>query len=382
MRSPLIVTQRETDTTLTDNPTFRYVVRVKVWTGVIASPPSEVTAELIRTVNPQGLGTFNVAPILEDFFEADNPMLTTALNTAGTANVQLTHGYIVDGTFNSESTGDTFQVTDGYAIQQQLINQYENATEVNDCDKILTPINETYTVDDNNMWLHVYRGLEQIRNIRYGDGQGNEFDVAFSAPNPPTTADQSVYRFPITPALVQLLADGAGVVGWNPIQFINVQLIDTDADLPLDEVKVYIQERVFCDFPVDNIAYVNRYGVWDYIQFKGKAVDTIAQSRTNYDRRITSYFFNVLQYESGASQAGTIGVKGTKRITLNTGYVPEVIGEKIQDLLLSKIHYSDILGQNLKLVTGSLEIQKKNQEDLINYAVDFELAGNLIQDIE
>lgn len=377
MRSPILCVLRESVTLTREDPTFRYVVDVRAWVGTIASVPVASLVRLLRVPGPEGNGLFNIAPVLEDLFSPSAPFAEVTSNPAGTWNCELAYGYLLDGVYTEVSRSDVFQITDGYAVQQQNLNQYEKYDEILDVEAFLSPVTESYIVDNLQSWLHVYRQPDLVRFIDYEDDQGNRFSYNFPSPQPPTASQFSVLRLPLAPADI---ADLPGSSSFSPVNFFNV--IVRSAGILYEEHRVNILNRNFCDLDVDAIAYINRYGVWDYIHFRGRVSTGVSQERTNYLRRITSYFENQLVYAKGTSEEGSIGVKGTKQLTLQTGFVPESVNEKIQDLLMSKYHYSFKLQQNVKLDTSSIDFQQKSNEDLINYTMQFSLAGNLIQSIE
>jgi len=54
----------------------------------------------------------------------------------------------------------------------------------------------------------------------------------------------------------------------------------------------------------------------------------------------------------------------------------------VQDLLLSRQHFSFVENQNVLIKTSGLAIRKESDKNLVNYELEFELAGNLIQNIK
>ena len=378
MRSPILCVLREGTSATRNDPTFRYVVDVRAWVGTIAAVPTQALYRLIRTPDPSGNGLFNVAPGLEDLFTPLSPFQVTTTSTAGTWNCQLAYGYLLNGVFTEASRSDVFQIAGGYAVQQQTLNRYEKYNEVLAVQAFLSPVTETYLVDDLKAWLHIYRLPTSNQFISFVDDTGNEFFYIFPNPTPPTSSQFTVLRIPLA------LADIASLPGYDPeFQPLNYFTVRVRSITTIYEShKVNLYKRNFCDMDTDVIAYVNRYGVWDYIHFRGRINTGVSQERTTYKRRITSYFENQLVYVVGTSEEGSVGVIGGKQITLNTGFVPESVNEKIQDMLLSKYHYSFALQQNLKLDSNSVQLQQKSGENLINYTIGFSVAGNLMQNIE
>lgn len=379
MRSPILALVQETTALTWENPTYRFSVRVKAWDGSIASPPSETIIELIRTPDGDGKAVFNVAPVLEDLFTPEQPLpISGTTSTAGVWNCQLIFGSYLAGVYTAASTGAVFQISDGYAIQQQAINEYEDFTAITDGEEFLFPIEETYVIEGESAWIHVYLAQEPDRFLDYQDDQANTFNLNFPT-GTVTTSSQSIYRAPIGSAQVAAAASAAPVA-WSPSKWFEVRLRDSDGGI-YQSVRVYIHQAHFCDIGSDSIAYINRYGVWDYLHIRGNVTQSVSQERTTWKRRILTTEFG-LGYPAGASEEGNTGISGRKSFRVNTGYVPANTSEKVQDMLLSKTHYLVSVGQNVRIDTTSIEIQKNTQQDLINYAFEFSLAGNLIQNIE
>jgi hypothetical protein len=379
MRSPILSLVQETTSATWEDPTYRFSVRVKAWDGSIASPPTDPIIELLRVPDADGKAVFNIAPVLEDLFTPEQPLpVSGTTSTAGVWNCQLIFGSYLDGVYSAAETGNTFQISDGYAIQQQNINEYANFADITDGKKFLFPVESTYVIEGQSAWIHFYLAQEPDRFLDYQDDQANTFTVNFPT-GTVTTSSQSIYRAPMGAEQVAALA-AAVPVAWNPSRWFEIRLRDSSAGF-YQSVRVFIHQPHFCDIGTDSIAYINRFGVRDYLHVRGNVTQSVSQERTTWDRRILTTEFG-LGYPTGASQEGNTGIIGRKSFRVNTGFVPANTSEKVQDLLMSKTHYLVSAAQNVRIDTSSIELQKSTQEDLINYVFEFSLAGNLIQNIE
>jgi hypothetical protein len=368
MRSPIIATLRETDSAIYNDVTFRYSVRVKLWEGLITSPPTGVIVELIRTPDSSNLGMFNISPVIQDSIVPSQPFVS---GFAGVKFCQLIYGTYLNGTYTEHLVGNAFWVLDGWAEQQELINQYQDFTPIRDNKHFLTNRRKYQVIEGLKAYVHSFRGVIDDRIIRYTDEEGNSFDVAM-----PTVG--TLGRFPIGYEQVMAIASG----GFDPQRRFTVDLLDDYSEELYDRITVEIISNSFCDIAPDCIAFYNRFGVWDYIHCRGRTREKTMQTRSTWNRRIAFYESNRLVYVAGTSEQGNTGIRGTKEYTVNTGFLDQSVNDSIDDMLLSKVHYSELQDKGLVLKTDSIELRTNSDSNLISYQFNFELAGNLIQSIE
>lgn len=382
-RSPLIVVLTET-TGIVNNSGYRFILEVRVWKGNIGSVPAlpKITLQAIPDPNKRGL--FNVAPILQDIMTPEDPDDTGNVSTAGTYAIQLKYGRINIDDYYWHGTSPTTIFTDGFAKAPQKINEYDYFTLINSGLKILTPVQTSDIGTESEGWLHFFRGNLKDQYIIYQDQDNNGFIHKLGLPLTIATTQQTIGRIPVGIADVMVANSNSDLpsLTFNPTRFIRITLLNSSGGWANDQHIVNIVPKGFCDVEDDTISYVNRYGVWDYIHFKGRVKESINQESTKWNRRVTSFVDNVLQYPKGISQQGLIGVMGKTELTLQTGFVKDYINEKMIDLFMSKTHYSFRLKQSVTLESRNLDLMKDTNEDLINYTVQFSVSGNLIQNIQ
>jgi hypothetical protein len=369
-----MVVCRETTTASTNDPTYRYSCRIKVWGGAAYStPPTEYIAELLATPNPESLGVFNISTVLKDIITPGNALAETNVNTAGNFNCQIIVGDYLAGTYTERIVSDPFIITDGYAIQQQTINEYANFINVNNCAFILTESRRVGYTYSGKGWMHVFAANNVAgRYIKYTDAAGESYTL--SMPSTPI-----IWRFPSGPAQVDAASSN---MDFDASLGYKIELINVTGDVVLDTVNIIILADGFCDMDIYTVAYVNRYGVWDYIHFRGSSRTNITRNSSTFNRRIGFIEANRVSYVNGTSQKGVIDVMGMQTLSLNSGFVTEVMNDKFQDLMMSKAHYANVVNKSLILTTTAWQVGQRSDEDLINYSMDFEIAGNIIQDIE
>ena len=378
LRSPLMSVVRETDGTIRNNPTFRYFCRVQVWGGAPLPLPGAgdfIVATLLQSPRPDGAGVFNISPLLESVIAQVGAGDTVTNANTRLRNVRLRFGYFLNGTENLEVTSDYFQVSDGFAIQQQPVNRYEHDTDVIDAKRFLVPNQRIQIVRDQKAWVHVYVNQEDERRVQYRNIDGT-FPQTVNLP-----ANTRVWRLPIGIAEVNALV---GTANFKPENGFLIQVIDSVSTATYQQLRVEVLDRPFCDMPADSIAYINRYGVWDYLHVRGQRFRSIGQERTEWLRRIGRVNqADAFAYTTGESEVGVTEVMGGETLSYQTGYVrADVINEKMVDLLMSKNFFSLALNRPIILKSQNIQLRNDNESELINYTLEFAIAGNLIQSIQ
>ena len=119
------------------------------------------------------------------------------------------------------------------------------------------------------------------------------------------------------------------------------------------------------------IAFINRYGVADFITFFKRSDERGNFTQESYQKSIYNDGFTSPSLEIGKYQS--FNVNSRNSLTLNTGFVDQDYDETIKDILMSE--YVAVLdGSNWVSVVpdrGSIEYQKHVNQKLINYTLTF-----------
>lgn len=378
LRSPLISVARETDNTIRNNATFRYFCRVQVWGGAPLPLPSAtdfIVATLLQSPRPDGAGVFNISPLLESIITQAAPSPTGTNDNGRLRNVRLRFGYFLNGAETPSVTSDYFQISEGFAVQHQPINLYADSVDIIDAKRFLTPVSNIQIVPDQSAFVHVYTNQETQRRVQYRNIDGT-FPTTINLPS-----NTRVWKLPIGVADADTLVSN---VNFHPERGFLIQIIDSVTTAEYQQLRINVVDRPFCNMPSDSIAYINRYGVWDYIHVRGQRFKSISQNRTEWQRRIGRIDqSDAYTYTIGESEIGVTEVMGQETLNYNTGHVlASQINEKIIDLLMSRNFYSLALNRPLILESRDIRLRNDNETDLINYELRFRVAGNLIQSIQ
>jgi hypothetical protein len=119
------------------------------------------------------------------------------------------------------------------------------------------------------------------------------------------------------------------------------------------------------------IAFINRYGVADFITFFKRSDERGTFTQDTYQKSIYNDGFTTPSLEVG--KYNSFNVNSRNSLTLNTGFVDQDYDETIKDILMSE--YVAVLdgSQWVSVVPdrGSIEYQKHVNQKLINYTLTF-----------
>ena len=150
--------------------------------------------------------------------------------------------------------------------------------------------------------------------------------------------------------------------------YYDVILKDTGGDT-IASVRYYL----VCEpkYTPYQIAFINRFGVADFITFFKRSDERGSFTQDSYQKSIYNDGFTTPSLEVGKYQSYNVNSRNS--LTLNTGFVDEDYDETIKDILMSE--YVAVLdGSNWVSVVperGSIEYQKHINQKLINYTMTF-----------
>lgn len=148
-----------------------------------------------------------------------------------------------------------------------------------------------------------------------------------------------------------------------------ILLNDDDSPSEIARVRYY----VVCEarYTPYQIAFINRFGVADFITFFKRSDERGTFTNDSYQKSIYNDGFTTPSLEVGKYQSYNVNSRNS--LTLNTGFVDEDYDETIKDILMSE--YVAVLDNNTWVSVvpdrGSIEYQKHINQKLINYTLTF-----------
>jgi hypothetical protein len=143
-----------------------------------------------------------------------------------------------------------------------------------------------------------------------------------------------------------------------------------------DETIASVRYYLVCEpkYTPYQIAFINRFGVADFITFFKRSDERGTFTQDSYQKSIYNDGFTTPSLEVG--KYNSFNVNSRNSLTLNTGFVDQDYDETIKDILMSE--YVAVLdGSNWVSVVpdrGSIEYQKHVNQKLINYTLTFTYA--------
>jgi hypothetical protein len=279
--------------------------------------------------------------------------------------------------FESASWGASNQqalVTDGWATMTNItptsVSQLVLATSR---DRQVLPSNyESLAI--NNSVANDFAEIE----IAWNNGDADSFYTSVSSTTPPdptsnNSQDQIIYAG-VGPANLQNNAwlDNTIKPSTHDIgDYYDVILKDSGGDT-IDTVRYYL----VCEpkYTPYQIAFINRFGVADFITFFKRSDERGNFTQDTYQKSIYNDGFTTPSLEVG--KYNSFNVNSRNSLTLNTGFVEQDYDETIKDILMSE--YVAVLENGNWIAVqperGSIEYQKHVNQKLINYTLTFTYA--------
>ena len=140
------------------------------------------------------------------------------------------------------------------------------------------------------------------------------------------------------------------------------------------------------------IIFINKYGVQQDLWFFLRKDETLGRTNTKYNSNILETPFNAgANYSIKDAATKVLNTRGSKKVTLNSGYYPENQVEYFEELLLSEYVWMQVplrgaISQNQSIVpmtvsSSSIAVKTSLGERLIEYRIDFEQAFDYINNV-
>ena len=284
------------------------------------------------------------------------------------------NGAAPDTAIWSSGTTYAYLTTDGWApmtnISPSAVSQLVLATSR---DRQVLPSNyESLAI--NNSVANDFVEIE----IAWNNGDADTFYTSVSSTTPPdptsnNSQDQVIYAG-VGPANLQnnawldnTIKPSAHDIG----DYYDVILKASDGST-IDTVRYYL----VCEpkYTPYQIAFINRFGVADFITFFKRSDERGNFTQDTYQKSIYNDGFTSPSLEVG--KYNSFNVNSRNSLTLNTGFVDQDYDETIKDILMSE--YVAVLENNQWIAVqperGSIEYQKHVNQKLINYTLTFTYA--------
>lgn len=415
-RSPIYITWSGTSVTTINS----VELEIYIWTGAVGSRPASPHITISRTTG-FGSSTTHTTDISSLIADQININIAKLFNDnilseqkGRIAWVQIDYDVTYNTSTNDTGSSDIFQVIEGYSYFDEGAN-YEYPT------GILAAPSEYNTYEYNVEMLPVYINnygdslaiAYSYRDRVESDGgtvealqcanigwktlrilldDGNKYDYTMTEGQLyGTLAEDRIKLIPSGVANLKnwLVAQGSSLDVVNA-EWYKIQLLDTFENV-IDERQFNLTCEV--KYAPVQLAYISRYGTWNYATFFKRSEETIDITREEY-RTITG---KVTDGEYGYGLHNPVYKKyntnGKRRLTINSGFVEENFKEVMEQIMLSEYvlvvtqekstvvkdgnTYDYVINNGavaVNIATNSLVKRKEVNDKLINYTLDIEYA--------
>jgi len=274
---------------------------------------------------------------------------TTAPHTTGTANAFLT--------------------TKGWTSWNNLHNDQYNTT-------LLAVARKRYVKSGNYEVLGVYNNATNLiakATILWNDN--SEADITKTLTFSNYTQDAVVY-IGVGPQNIE--DNGLLPASVKPSQHTDGDYYDIILKNSAGAAISTIRYELTCEpkYTPYQVAFINRYGVADFITFFKASTEQGNFTSESYKRSIYQDGFTAASTQVGQSQSFNTNSRNT--ITMNTGWVEEAYADVVEDILMSDTIAVLLDGSwvSVQPQRGSVDYYKEVNQKMINYTMTFDIAFN------
>lgn len=128
------------------------------------------------------------------------------------------------------------------------------------------------------------------------------------------------------------------------------------------------------------ITFINRCGAFEDLFFVGQSKQKLTTQRKDFKRSIRQN----ATYDTTKHQYRSLNVNGRRSITLNSGWVSESLNNAFEELMMSEFVWMTNNGKTIpiNIKTSDLQLQKQNDEGLINYTIEIQFAYDVLNNFQ
>tara|TARA_R110002096_G_scaffold37720_2_gene104586 strand:- start:803 stop:1984 length:1182 start_codon:yes stop_codon:yes gene_type:complete len=364
-----------------------------IYTGTFTANASVSAGTLRYSITKKPLGTnafvvYEVSELIRDYLEIefngtyDSEVVwvnLTATVTGGSGSVTVTP----DNT-------NGFVGLDGYGYFEQGANPALSTT--------LLQSNKTiFALDDNlfrvpvfvqgtNSVSLLYKGeVKSIIDLTSASVDETSEQIRYISANSTSSGDVDYDSF-----VERVLNDGGTFEGSTCLNdFLgdfSIDLIDevyVNSDSGTEVIKIITLEE--CKYTPIKVTFINKFGaIQDLIFFK-KSVDSTIVKGEEFKSAVFDQ--STLTYKTYQHQRTQFMVQGNDSITMNTGFINDDYNQVIEELMLSEQVWATFITDTQELVrplvpkTKSLTFKTTLNDNLVDYAIDFDIANDKINNI-
>tara|TARA_R110002153_G_scaffold273444_1_gene444360 strand:+ start:22 stop:1200 length:1179 start_codon:yes stop_codon:yes gene_type:complete len=363
-----------------------------IYTGTFTSNGSVAAGTLRYSITKKPLGTntfvvYEVSELIRDYLEiefngsydSDVVWINAIPTSNGTGSINVTP----DNT-------NGFVGLDGYGYFEQGANPTLSTN-------LLQSNRTIFALDDNLFRVPVFvQGTNSVSLLYKGEVKT---DIDLTSASVDETSEQIRYisanstnsgDVDYDSFVERVLNDGGTFEGSTCLDdFLgdfSVDLIDevyVSSDSGTEVIKIITLEE--CKYTPIKVTFVNKFGaIQDLIFFKKSTDSTIVKGE---EFKSAVFDQSTLTYKTYQHQRTQFMVQGNDSISMNTGFINEDYNQVIEELMLSEQVWATFITDTQELVrplvpkTKSLTFKTTLNDNLVDYAIDFDIANDKINNI-
>jgi hypothetical protein len=383
-RSPIFYTGK--NNTLTNDELDAMTLNLKIWSGTSAPTPNNY--ELSKTYSVNEVINFEISDLINSEFQHDFGIYNAVFYEQSPLNEVLWVNGTGDWTYSDNGAAPTTApwatTTTNKFLSVGGWGDKFNPTNPAVTNPILSVTRNHQVLSSNYESLAIYNSAANdlgFITITWNNGDSDTFydtDGIASTPPDPTSGDTQdlVIYAGIGPANLNANTGLDAVIlpiNHSDGDYYDVILRNTGGDEIASVRYTLVCEPKYTPYQV---AFVNRYGVADFITFFKTSTEQGTFTNEQYKKSIYNDGFTTPSLQNAQYQSYNINSRNTLR--LNTGWVDENYDEVIEDILMSE-SVAILLDGNWVSANpqrGSVDYQKEVNRKVINYQLTFDIAFN------
>jgi hypothetical protein len=173
------------------------------------------------------------------------------------------------------------------------------------------------------------------------------------------------------------VALGAVNVNSNYVKYLVIPCFNYTGNITVtfegETINIELIEE--CKYPVQEVQFLNRFGVFEGIHFYKAAKESIMLKSEEFKNAYT----NGVSYDVKRHQIQKLNVRSNRKITIETGFLNPNYNDTIGELLRSEKVYLN--GSPVNVDTGSLDFKTRIVDKLISYSLNFKYAFDDINNV-
>lgn len=144
-------------------------------------------------------------------------------------------------------------------------------------------------------------------------------------------------------------------------------------------IKLTVENIEECKYQPYKVTFINKFGALQDLWFFKRSNETLTTKKEDFKRNIIVNG----SYNASRHQQKILTKNGSEKLTLNTGFYPEVYNEVFKQMQLSQECWIEIENKTLPINISSSSLNYKTHlnDKLINYTIEIDFAFDTINNI-